>query len=63
MFGDGEHILYVYGEYRDDSDIGKLMHERFQFLNVKNIGHQTCSAAELRNFWSTPLFAGINNQR
>ena len=50
MFGDGEHILYVYGEYRDDSDIGKLMHERFQFLNVKNIGHQTCSAAELRDF-------------
>ena len=27
MFGDGEHIIYVNGEYRDDSDIGKLMHD------------------------------------
>ena len=26
-FGDGAHILYVNGEYRDDSDIGKLMHD------------------------------------
>ena len=26
-FGDGEHILYVNGEYRGDSDIGKLMHD------------------------------------
>lgn len=26
-FADGEHILYVNGEYRDDSDIGKLMHD------------------------------------
>ena len=26
-FNDGEHILYVNGEYRDDSDIGKLMHD------------------------------------
>ena len=26
-FGDGEHILYVNGAYRDDSDIGKLMHD------------------------------------
>lgn len=25
-FGDGAHILYVNGEYRDDSAIGKLMH-------------------------------------
>lgn len=25
-FEDGEHILYVNGEYRGDSDIGKLMH-------------------------------------
>ena len=24
LFDDGEHILYVNGEYRDDSDIGKL---------------------------------------
>jgi len=26
-FEDGEHILYVNGEYRSDSDIGKLMHD------------------------------------
>ena len=26
-FEDGEHILYVNGEYRDDTDIGKLMHD------------------------------------
>ena len=25
-FDDGEHILYVNGEYRGDSDLGKLMH-------------------------------------
>ena len=27
MFDDGEHIMYANGEYRDDSDIGKLMHD------------------------------------
>ena len=27
LFDDGEHILYVNGEYRDDSNIGKLMHD------------------------------------
>lgn len=26
-FGDGSHILYVNGSYRDDSPIGKLMHD------------------------------------
>ena len=26
-FDDGEHIIYVNGEYRGDSDIGKLMHD------------------------------------
>ncbi|WP_331490443.1 PD-(D/E)XK nuclease family transposase [Sporofaciens musculi] len=26
-FADGEHILYVNGEYRGDSDLGKLMHD------------------------------------
>ena len=26
-FGDGAHILYVNGEYRGDSDIGRLMHD------------------------------------
>ena len=27
LFGDGEHILYVNGAYRDESDIGRLMHD------------------------------------
>lgn len=27
FFEDGEHILYVNGEYRDDSAIGRLMHD------------------------------------
>ena len=27
LFSDGSHILYINGEYRDDSDIGKLMHD------------------------------------
>ena len=27
FFGDGEHILYVNGEYRGESDLGKLMHD------------------------------------
>ena len=26
-FKDGSHIIYVNGQYRDDSDIGKLMHD------------------------------------
>lgn len=26
-FGDGEHILYVNGEYQGDSEMGKLMHD------------------------------------
>lgn len=26
-FDDGEHILYINGEYRGDDDIGKLMHD------------------------------------
>ena len=27
FFNDGEHILYINGEFRDESDIGKLMHD------------------------------------
>ena len=37
-FKDGTHILYVNGEYRDDSDIGKLMHDF------------NCTSAEEMNF-------------
>ena len=29
LFNDGEHIIYVNGQYRDDSEIGKLMHDFF----------------------------------
>lgn len=29
LFDDGEHILYVNGEYRGDNEIGKLMHDFF----------------------------------
>lgn len=35
-FEDGEHILYVNGEYRGDSDIGKLMHD-FNCANAKDM--------------------------
>ena len=27
LFNDGEHIIYVNGSYRGDSDIGRLMHD------------------------------------
>ncbi len=27
LFNDGEHILYINGSYRDDSNIGKLLHD------------------------------------
>ena len=37
-FEDGTHILYVNGEYRDDSDTGKLMHDF------------NCTSAEEMNF-------------
>lgn len=35
-FGDGTHILYVNGEYRDDSDLGKLMHD-FNCTNASDM--------------------------
>lgn len=35
-FDDGEHILYVNGEYRGDSDIGKLMHD-FNCINADDM--------------------------
>ena len=38
QFEDGEHILYVNGQYRGDSDIGKLMHDF------------NCSSADDMNF-------------
>lgn len=35
-FGDGEHILYVNGEYRGDSDLGRLMHD-FNCANANDM--------------------------
>ena len=35
-FEDGEHILYVNGEYRGDSEIGKLMHD-FNCADAKDM--------------------------
>ena len=32
-FGDGEHILYVNGEYRGESELGRLMHD-FNCINA-----------------------------
>ena len=45
-FDDGSHILYINGEYRDDSDLGKLMHDfscsdpnQMNFPIMKDITH------------------------
>ncbi len=35
-FADGEHILYVNGEYRGDSELGKLMHD-FNCMNADDM--------------------------
>ena len=35
-FGDGEHILYVNGAYRGDSDLGRLMHD-FSCTDAKDM--------------------------
>ena len=36
LFNDGTHILYVNGEYRDNSDIGRLMHD-FNCTNASDM--------------------------
>lgn len=38
-FGDGEHILYINGEYCDDSDLGKLMHD-FNCTDADNMNYE-----------------------
>jgi len=38
-FADGEHILYVNGEYRGDSDIGRLMHD-FNCTDAKDMNFE-----------------------
>ena len=38
-FEDGEHILYVNGEYRGTSDIGKLMHD-FNCTNADDMNFE-----------------------
>lgn len=38
-FEDGEHILYVNGEYRGESDLGKLMHD-FNCANAADMNYE-----------------------
>ncbi len=38
-FEDGEHILYVNGEYRGKSDLGKLMHD-FNCTNAADMNYE-----------------------
>ena len=38
-FADGEHILYVNGEYRGDSELGKLMHD-FNCMNADDMNFE-----------------------
>ena len=38
-FGDGSHILYVNGSYRDDSPVGKLMHD-FSCTDAKDMNYK-----------------------
>lgn len=38
-FGDGAHILYVNGQYRGDSDIGRLMHD-FNCTKAKDMNFE-----------------------
>lgn len=38
-FDDGEHILYVNGEYQGDSDIGKLMHD-FNYTKAEDMNFE-----------------------
>ena len=38
-FDDGAHILYVNGEYRDDSDLGRLMHD-FNCTNADDMNFE-----------------------
>lgn len=44
-FGDGAHILYVNGQYRGDSDIGRLMHDfnctKAEDMNFELMAEQT----------------------
>lgn len=42
-FGDGEHIIYVNGEYRGDTDIGKLMHD-FNCTNANDMNFELMAA-------------------
>ncbi len=38
-FGDGSHIIYVNGAYRDDTPLGKLMHD-FSCSNPGNMNYK-----------------------
>jgi hypothetical protein len=51
-FEDGEHILYVNGEYRGDSELGKLMHD-FNCTNASDMNFELL-AERTRYFKETP---------
>ena len=51
-FTDGEHILYVNGEYRGDSDLGKLMHD-FNCMNADDMNFELV-AERTRYFKENP---------
>ena len=39
LFGDGSHIIYVNGKYRDNDEIGKLMHD-FSCINPDDMNYE-----------------------
>lgn len=51
-FEDGEHILYINGEYRGESDIGKLMHD-FNCTNANDMNFELL-AERTRYFKENP---------
>ncbi|MDE7477767.1 MAG: Rpn family recombination-promoting nuclease/putative transposase [Lachnospiraceae bacterium] len=52
FFEDGEHILYVNGEYRGDSELGKLMHD-FNCMNADDMNFELV-AERTRYFKENP---------
>lgn len=42
-FNDGSHIIYVNASYKDDTDLGKLMHD-FRCINPDDMNYKVLSA-------------------
>lgn len=51
-FGDGSHILYVNGEYRDETPLGKLMHD-FSCTESEKMNYQVL--AERAKFFTEDM--------